>query len=503
MNSVLQRIFSFLFFVLVIFNLQAQVQSGIEKGLESITENSLKAQLGFLSSDWFEGREMTTEGAHKAADYLASQFGVFGIEPYFDTSYFQKVDFVVSENSRAEIYYTHKEKGASKTISFTDGIDFKSSLFYINREISGSLVFGFYGFNLDKQKESGNILVRMKGFAASESLLYSEMRGRTINSMKNEAAEVAGFSAVLEIDPDLELTPANETIAAPAEKELTKYSSGIYKKGYDLAEFPRKERIPVIRISVNMANQLFPEWNEALKSEADNRKELPEINGTITINCTVDQELRSCRNVLAVIEGEKKDEIIVVGAHYDHLGKYDGYTWNGADDNGSGTIGVLAIAKAFKEMGIKPKRTVVFAAWTGEERGLFGSSYFVKSHSDPKNIKYYHNYDMIGREENPENPNMNVSYMYTASWQNAEEVVRTANDNFSLGLDIRYSGMKNPAVGSDNASFARVDIPVMWFHTGGHPDYHGPFDHADKINYKKMSAIVKASFIALWNLANE
>ena len=111
MNIGIQRILSIIFFCVVVINLHAkQSVTDLEKGLESITEKSLKAQLEFLSSDWFEGREMTTEGAFKAADYLASQFGAFEIEPYFENSYFQKVDFLVSENGKAEIYFTRKIK---------------------------------------------------------------------------------------------------------------------------------------------------------------------------------------------------------------------------------------------------------------------------------------------------------------------------------------------------------------------------------------------------------
>ena len=503
MNRVLQRIFSLLLLFTIAINLQAQRIPGIQKGLETITEKSLKAQLEFLSSDWFDGREMTTEGAHKAADYLASQFGAFGLEPYFDNSYFQPVDFIVSENGKAEIYFSKKEKGASVILNFMDGLDFKSPRIIKNKKVSGKPAFGYYGFNFDKQNGTGKVLIRVKGFAAADSTVYAKMPERKINSMKNEAAKMAGFTTILEITPDLEFTSKDEIRIAPAEKKLTKHASGIYRKVYDLAGFPREESIPVIPISPHMADQLLPGWEEVLESRPTDRKGLPETDGIISIHYSADQKIKACRNVLAVIEGEWKDEIIVVGAHYDHLGKYDGYIWNGADDNGSGTIGILAIARAFKEMKVKPKRTVVFAAWTGEERGLFGSSYFVKSHPDPQKIKCYHNYDMIGRERDPENPTMNVSYMYSVIWPKAKEVVEAANDNFNLGLDIRYSAMKNPAVGSDNASFAKAGIPIMWFHTGGHADYHGPYDHADKINYQKMSAIIKASFVAVWSLANE
>ncbi|MCG8320433.1 MAG: M20/M25/M40 family metallo-hydrolase, partial [Cytophagales bacterium] len=319
--------------------------------------------------------------------------------------------------------------------------------------------------------------------------------------LKNDAAKQAGFNVILEIDPNFKTVVPQVESDAPAEQELTKYSSGIYKKQFDLKEFPREQGSTYIQISPALAEVIFPGWKEKMNQQEV--KQLPLSKGTISIDIKRDQQLKKCRNVLGIIQGELKDEIIVVGAHYDHLGKYDGYIWNGADDNGTGTIGMMAIARAFKESGIKPKRTIVFAAWTAEERGLLGSSYFVKSHPFPEYIKAYHNYDMIGREGNIEKRDMNVSFMYSGTWPIAEELLKSANKDYELGLNIRYSAMKNPAAGSDNASFARVDIPIMWFHTGGHPDYHGPLDHADKVNYEKMATIVKASYLTIWKLANE
>jgi Zn-dependent M28 family amino/carboxypeptidase len=163
----------------------------------------------------------------------------------------------------------------------------------------------------------------------------------------------------------------------------------------------------------------------------------------------------------------------------------------------------LAIAKAFVATGVTPKRTVIFANWTAEERGLLGSRYFVDTFKEMDAVQYYHNFDMIGRSHNYNKPDSAVTLMYTKSWKQAEELCAKNNVEFNLGLKIHYSAWDNPTSGSDNASFARKNIPIMWFHTGGHESYHMPGDHSEKIDWQKYEAIVRTSFLTLWDLANE
>lgn len=209
-------------------------------------------------------------------------------------------------------------------------------------------------------------------------------------------------------------------------------------------------------------------------------------------------------NILAVIPGKSK-EFVVVGAHYDHLGisvAVDGDScYNGADDNASGVSAVLQIARAVKTAGKKPERSIIFAFWDGEEMGLLGSRHFVENCSFLSDVSAYINFDMIGRGpvENPKH----LTYFYTAShpvfgdWLKEDMAVR----NFSFVPD--YRAWENPTGGSDNACFAKNGIPVVWYHTEGHPDYHLPSDTADKIDYEKMTDITRAAFLCTWRLANE
>ncbi|MGL4852868.1 MAG: M20/M25/M40 family metallo-hydrolase [Phocaeicola sp.] len=214
----------------------------------------------------------------------------------------------------------------------------------------------------------------------------------------------------------------------------------------------------------------------------------------------------SMRNVLAQIEGKNPNEYVIIGAHFDHLGidpmLHGDQIYNGADDNASGVSAVLQIAKAFLATGQQPERNVIFAFWDGEEKGLLGSKYFVQSFSDIKKVKGYLNFDMIGRNNNEAEP-AHVVYFYTEAHPVFGEWLKNDIKKYKLNLTPNYRPWDRPVGGSDNASFALLDIPIIWYHTDGHADYHMPGDHSDKINWTKVVDITKASFLNLWNLANE
>lgn len=214
----------------------------------------------------------------------------------------------------------------------------------------------------------------------------------------------------------------------------------------------------------------------------------------------------SMRNVLAKIEGKNKDEIVIIGAHYDHLGidpMLDGdQIYNGADDNASGVSAVLQIARAFLATGEQPERTVIFAFWDGEEKGLLGSQYFSLSYPDINKVKGYLNFDMIGRNNDESRPKQ-VVYFYTEGTPAFGEWLKKDVEKYNLQLEPDYRPWDKPVGGSDNSTFAKRNIPIMWYHTNGHPDYHLPGDESAKINWNKLVEITKASFLGMWKMANE
>lgn len=214
----------------------------------------------------------------------------------------------------------------------------------------------------------------------------------------------------------------------------------------------------------------------------------------------------SMRNILGKIEGKNPNEYVIIGAHYDHLGfdpMLDGdQIYNGADDNASGVSAVLQVAKAFLASGQQPERTVIFAFWDGEEKGLLGSEYFVQNCTFLKDVKGYLNYDMIGRNSNEAIPEQ-VDYFYTEENKAFGNWLKNDIKKYDLNLKPIYHAWDKPVGGSDNGSFAKRGIPIIWYHTNGHPDYHMPSDHVEKINWPKIVDITKASFLNMWNLANE
>lgn len=214
----------------------------------------------------------------------------------------------------------------------------------------------------------------------------------------------------------------------------------------------------------------------------------------------------SMRNVLGMIPGKNTKEYVIVGAHFDHLGidpVLDGdQIYNGADDNASGVSAVLQIARAFLASGQQPERNVIFAFWDGEEKGLLGSKYFVQTCPFLSQIKGYLNFDMIGRNNKPQQPKQ-VVYFYTAAHPVFGDWLKEDIRKYGLQLEPDYRAWKNPIGGSDNGSFAKVGIPIIWYHTDGHPDYHQPSDHADRLNWDKVVEITKASFLNMWKMANE
>ena len=212
------------------------------------------------------------------------------------------------------------------------------------------------------------------------------------------------------------------------------------------------------------------------------------------------------RNVLGMIPGKNTKEYVIVGAHFDHLGIDPALNgdqiYNGADDNASGVSAVLQIARAFLASGQQPERNVIFAFWDGEEKGLLGSKYFVQTCPFLSQIKGYLNFDMIGRNNKPQQPKQ-VVYFYTAAHPVFGDWLKEDIRKYGLQLEPDYRAWENPIGGSDNGSFAKVGIPIIWYHTDGHPDYHQPSDHADRLNWDKIVEITKASFLNMWKMANE
>lgn len=224
------------------------------------------------------------------------------------------------------------------------------------------------------------------------------------------------------------------------------------------------------------------------------------------------KELPESENILAFIEGtEKPDEIIVISAHYDHVGTKDGVVYNGADDDGSGTVAVMEIAEAFqkaKKAGKGPKRSILFLHVTGEEHGLLGSKYYSENPVfDLKNTVVDLNIDMIGRSDK-ENEGKNYVYVIGSEMLSSElKVINEAANKIThnLELNYKYDDPKDPMrlyYRSDHYNFAKSGVPVAFYFDGIHADYHQPTDDVDKIDFPLLQKRTQLVFATAWELAN-
>ncbi|MDR1357451.1 MAG: M20/M25/M40 family metallo-hydrolase [Tannerellaceae bacterium] len=229
------------------------------------------------------------------------------------------------------------------------------------------------------------------------------------------------------------------------------------------------------------------------------------------------------QNVVACIEGERKDEYIVIGAHYDHVGVDEllvgDQVYNGADDNASGVAALLQVAKAFAGSRDKPLRSIIFAFWDGEEVNYLGSEYFVAHFPRTKDIKASINLDMISREgllpilypefKIPEATEKNTAtgnrfhLLYTHELAATGRRLQEVAPSLQPAIEPLPSLIDHGSRGSDALSFSLRDIPVLWFFTGLHPDYHTPSDEADRIDFEKLTAITKLVYISLYHLSND
>ncbi|WP_438977951.1 M28 family metallopeptidase [Polaribacter sp.] len=253
---------------------------------------------------------------------------------------------------------------------------------------------------------------------------------------------------------------------------------------------------------------------QGIKSPMGNNDYFQEVPEEWLANNSRRGKLKASENVLAFIEGsEKPEEIIVISAHLDHVGVNNGEIYNGADDDGSGTVALLEIAEAFKmaaDAGKGPKRSILFLHVTGEEKGLLGSKYYTQNPTFPlANTVCNLNIDMIGRIDarHKEDPN----YVYLIGSDKLSTELHTLSENINkkymnINLDYKYNDENDPNrfyYRSDHYNFAKNNVPIIFYFNGTHVDYHQPTDTPDKINYELLENRAKLVFHTAWKIANK
>lgn len=273
--------------------------------------------------------------------------------------------------------------------------------------------------------------------------------------------------------------------------------------------------VPNIYISEKMAQLIFQN-NDAVEDfqkeiKYNGAQQIKEIKVTLEINFELEKLVSS--NVVGLIPGEEKtEEYLVLSAHYDHLGVRGDKVYNGADDDGTGTTALLEIAEAFmeaKKAGKGPKRNILFIWVSGEEKGLLGSDYFTRYPLIPlEKIVSDLNVDMIGRHDKDHEGTSDYIYLIGSDKLSMDlhNLSEKTNDSYSqLMLDYTYNDENDPNqfyYRSDHYNFAKNGIPVIFYFSGVHEDYHKPTDTWDKIEYPKTIKVVKLIFFTAWEIAN-
>jgi Zn-dependent M28 family amino/carboxypeptidase len=470
------------------------VVSCSEKFNPEITVEELKESVYFLASDSLRGRKAGEPGDSLAAMFIRRQFENAGLQLLFENG-FQQFELVTSARL-----------GEGNFLSVTGDTfkvetDFLPYAFSANTSVEAPVVFAGYGLELNR-----------------DTLKWNDF----------ETIDVAGkWLLVLQGDPDLDnpQSPYVEfsTERAKALKAEDKKAAGLilvagtaFSESDELSPMffdknVSRYSIPVIQVTRAVANQILSETGktiENLESEmkARNSSVSVEIKSRVAAGIHVELEKATSQNVAALLPGTDahlKNEYVVVGAHYDHLGMGGQGSGSraldtvavhyGADDNASGVAAVIELAEKLADEK-KNRRSVIFTAFGAEEMGLIGSKAFVNDPPVPiEKMVAMFNFDMVGRLDSVENA---LSFGGTRTAKEAEELISRLNPGFKLAFSGEGVGP------SDHASFYLQNVPVFFISTGAHADYHTPADQAGKINYSGMKEIAEFAYILIEEVAS-
>ncbi len=491
---------------------------GPEALAKTITARELKTYVDTLASDAMEGRETGTEGQRMAAEYIAAQFEAWGLPRIGDgDTYFQKIGFITEnweeislrlngeELRHLQDYYAFPslhpegyEAGFEEIVFLGYGIDTDEYSDYEKADVAGKAVLIYAGEPMDQDSMS-----YVTGSAEVSSWARNPVR-------KIEMAKEKGAAAVFLIDDNFKrnLSFARRVILNRRLQLGYGEDTGRYSPSYF--------------ISSSTARQIL---GGKLKKVIQARKRIRKKGKSKPVNVPVALAIEESKrvqrvqgeNVLGYIEGTDprlKDELVILSAHFDHLGKRGDAIYNGADDNASGTSTVLEVTEAFveaKKNGVGPRRSVLALLVSGEEKGLLGSQYYVKNPVFPlENTVVDINVDMVGRVDEKYSALDNPNYIYVIGADRMStqlhEINEQVNEQYTqLKLDYTYNAEDDPNqfyYRSDHYNFARNGIPAIFYFNGTHEDYHQPSDTAEKIQFDKMATIGQLVFHTAWEIAN-
>ena len=501
----------------------------LQPGLDTIKAANLRADLTFLSSDALEGRMSLERGSEAALQWIAAEFAKSGLKPAAGDSYLQPVPLVEYKMDREQTFLKLRAHGSEQTFHAPDAAgNFPNDGVY-----KGRVVFAGFGitapelgyddyssidargkivlvFNHEPQEDDESSIFNGKG-----NTRYANARA------KMTIARQHGAVALL-IAPDPNHKPGRDR--GPLDAPTS--SSAALRTPRPIQAIAGEDSIPVFNVSATIAERLLATTGKApseLQRSIDSTLKpasaaLGEAEAELHV-ATASRKRGLSYNVAGLVEGsdpQLRNETVLFSGHHDHDGmRIDGAIYHGADDNGSGTVGVVALAHAFALNPVKPKRSLLFIVFAAEERGLLGSYYYADHPLRPlESTRAQINFDMIGRDEKdsvqthglidiaPDTSN-EVNIVGTKYSPNYRASVQKANEYVGLRLSYKWDDdtVVNVLFRSDQYPLLMHNIPAMWWFTGFHPDYHQVTDTSDKINYAKMEKILKLAYLTGFDFA--
>lgn len=471
---------------------------------ETITEAELKTHLYTYASDEFEGRNTGAPGQKKAVAYLRDEYKSLDIPAaQKDGNYFQNVPLVQGSDLKSELTINGKEYPfEDQFLTFAANDKGTKSIFEIE----------YIGYGIDDEKYSDYKGKNLEGKVVLIKLGEpTNADGTYVISGTEEATK---WSAYLRQEMSAKVNAARENKV----KGLFFYVEDDYPRFK--AQLPFVKKSSRMKLKSNEKNDFFYYFINTDLAQAINptiTDDATAKNIAVNAKLTIADEVKeiNSENVAAIIKGdEKPEEYIIISAHLDHEGVKDGKIYNGADDDGSGTVALLEIAEAFKKAkaeGNGPKRSIVFLHVTGEEKGLLGSRYYTDHNPifPLENTVTNLNIDMIGRiDPKRTKGDRNYIYLIGADKLSTElhEVSEAANKKYTnIELDYTFNDENDKNryyYRSDHYNFAKNNIPVIFYFNGTHDDYHKPTDTPDKINYDLLTNRTRLVFYTAWELAN-
>ncbi len=500
-------------FLLILFFTTVSSQ---KKELRSISENDLKAHLEFISSDYMQGRDFGTAipGLEITAAYLKSQCMRMGLKPGLE-NFTQTFNMIAIKNDSQNTFIGLKNQQGEMEYKSNDIAPFPGS---VKKElIDAPVVFAGYGF---QNKEYNDL----EGLDLKDKIVMIMTRNIEISSdtskhedntklemMKMANIYLAGAKAIILVSDPLN-----------ADKNWFEMVKDYISEGTYLLDTANIMKFPaIILVQTETANAILKESGKTLeeiqlginKSGKPNSFELKNLTAEISLAKLT--ESVPGENIVAIVEGSDpvlKNECVLLTAHYDHVGiTGKGEINNGADDNGSGTVALLEVAEAFSRMKTKPRRSIVFAWVTAEEKGLLGSEYYSLHPVIPlKNTVANINLDMVGRSaekellkvDDPEKSLAGPNGIYFITGDQSPELIEIGN-KISAELNLVPSNALSEEFmnSSDQFNLNNKGIPVLGITTGLHEDYHHPTDDVDKIDFHKMKRITDLAFLITLKIA--